>query len=327
MDKSAHFRDLDGMRGVLAVVVMLFHFGLDGIMAKVTGGLLTNGVWGLSVDFFFVLSGFVLAFSFRRGAPTLTTYALKRLRRLAPAFMITTAWVMLLPGFRTSVVELTANLAMVQSLVGLRSINFPAWSVPFELVVPAVAVIALPFIARRPASVLAVCLGLGIVAAVSLAQGHDWPWLRATAGIGAGFALCHLRERFTLPAHRTGLALAAFVGCIAIMAVGHRLPVLAALFPLVAAVTVVAGAEASSWLSTRPFQALGAWSYGIYLIHIPVLITVTAALGPEAVDGNLPIKSGMIVATLILSGLLHRFVERPLMVRPAVPRAEAATMA
>src|SRR4051812_11587578 len=97
--KEGHFTELDGIRGVLATTVMLYHFGLNTFLDCVSGGWLQGGLWDLCVDFFFVLSGFVLAKSFRSHPPTLRSYAVKRWRRLAPVFVLTTGLILVLrPG-------------------------------------------------------------------------------------------------------------------------------------------------------------------------------------------------------------------------------------
>lgn len=61
-DSKNHFKILDGLRGVAALVVVLFH------ILEVYGGgdhtkqLINPGY--LAVDFFFVLSGFVMAHAY-----------------------------------------------------------------------------------------------------------------------------------------------------------------------------------------------------------------------------------------------------------------------
>jgi peptidoglycan/LPS O-acetylase OafA/YrhL len=60
--ERSRFTELDGMRGLLAVLVMLYHLGLNSQLARWTGGWLQASQWQLCVDFFFVLSGFVLIF-------------------------------------------------------------------------------------------------------------------------------------------------------------------------------------------------------------------------------------------------------------------------
>lgn len=60
MTKQNHLLALDALRGVAAVSVMLFH---------ISNGWLPYGY--LAVDMFFMLSGFVLAFSYEQGCSML----------------------------------------------------------------------------------------------------------------------------------------------------------------------------------------------------------------------------------------------------------------
>jgi peptidoglycan/LPS O-acetylase OafA/YrhL len=81
------YESLDGMRGLCAVFVMIFHCDL----ILQSGHLLNHG-W-LSVDIFFVLSGFVIALTYenrlRTGMPA-TGFLKARARRLIPVHILGT---------------------------------------------------------------------------------------------------------------------------------------------------------------------------------------------------------------------------------------------
>ena len=158
--RAGHFTDLDGMRGILACMIMFFHLGLNGMMLHVTHGLLPGGLWTLSVDFFFVLSGFVLYRSLERTRPGLKAYFIKRVLRLAPMLWIGTLLMLALSRRAFGVGAIVKNLAMLQPLNGIPSptrlwlntvsIDPPAWSVPFELFLPAYVLPILPPLTRMP---------------------------------------------------------------------------------------------------------------------------------------------------------------------------------
>ncbi|MDP4276005.1 MAG: acyltransferase [Bacteroidota bacterium] len=83
-DTKQHYEILDGLRGVAAVLVVLFH-----ILETFTGGnnikqLINHGY--MAVDFFFVLSGFVIGYAYddRWGKLTLKGFFKRRLIRLHP---------------------------------------------------------------------------------------------------------------------------------------------------------------------------------------------------------------------------------------------------
>jgi peptidoglycan/LPS O-acetylase OafA/YrhL len=320
--KVGHFTDLDGMRGVLACMIMLFHLGLNGMIMRITHGLLPGGLWTLSVDFFFILSGFVLYRSFKRAPPGFRAYFIKRVRRLAPMVWIGTLAMLALNLTAFAPLAVARNLAMVQSLVGflhpLRrgiSVDPPAWSVPFELFLPALILPLLPSLARttlRPMLVLIAIAALGDAAcAVLLARGFDVQIARAVFGLGLGFALGRLWTIQPPTIARPMLVLALFAGTIAIMALALRVPWLAALFPVFAMGCIMLGAQTQTLLSSAPFQAVGRWSYSIYLLHFPVLTLIGLALGNVA--GSIALKALVVLITIALSALTYRYIERPLM--------------
>lgn len=333
--RARHFTDLDGMRGVLACAIMFFHLGLNGLMARLTLGVLPGGLWTLSVDFFFILSGFVLYRSLERSRPGLRAYFIKRVRRLAPMLWIGTLLMLALSPPAFDVRLIAQNLAMLQPLNGILdpthpslhavSIDPPAWSVPFELFLPALALPLLPRLSRTPGMpvlVLIAILTLGVaLCAVRLAHGFDMQIARAACGLGLGFVLGRLWAIQPSAHPRPVAVLALFAGTVAIMALSLRLPWLAALFPLFAIGCVMLGAQTHTFLSTAPFQAIGRWSYSIYLLHFPVMTLVGLTLGNPA--GSVALKALVVMVTIAFSALTYRYVELPLMGGREAPAATA----
>ncbi|MDH7970999.1 acyltransferase [Sphingomonas sp. AR_OL41] len=329
---AGHFTDLDGMRGVLAVTVMLFHLGLNALVARLTHGLVPIGLWTLCVDFFLILSGFVLYLSLHRRRPDLKRYFIKRLRRLAPMFWIGTLAMLLLLAFNAPLRVVIANALIVQSIfkglvprLNFTSLDHPGWSVPFELFLPAMALPLLPAMARtnrRAATgLVAVLLALAATFTFALALRHDIALGRAAFGLGLGAALARLWQLRPTGESRPALAVSLFALVFAIMAFAGRIPALAILFPLISIGCVYFGARTRTFLSTRPFQAIGRWSYSIYLLHVPILTLVGQTLG--SVAGSAWLKLLVVVTTIGIAALMYRFVEEPLMGGPERP-AETA---
>ena len=333
--KAGHFTDLDGMRGVLACTIMFFHLGLNGMILRMTRGMLPGGLWTLSVDFFFILSGFVLYRSLERTRPGLKAYFVKRVLRLAPMLWIGTLAMLAVNHDGLSAVQIAKNLAMLQPLSGVLhplhpglheiSIDPPAWSVPFELFLPALVLPLLPGLSRMtrlPILVLTALLALGVaLCAVWLARGVDMQIARAACGLGLGFVLGRLWAIEPPATARPVLVLASFAGTIAIMASSLRLPWLAVLFPLFAIGCIMLGAQTRTLLSTAPFQAIGRWSYSIYLLHFPILTLVGLTLGSAA--GSFALKTLVVIVTVALSAMTYRFIEKPLMGGREAPAATA----
>lgn len=87
-DTKKHYQILDGLRGVAAIIVVLFH-----ILETFTGGdhakqIINHGY--LAVDFFFVLSGFVIGYAYddRWGKMSLGDFFKRRLIRLHPMIIV-----------------------------------------------------------------------------------------------------------------------------------------------------------------------------------------------------------------------------------------------
>ncbi|MBP7509008.1 MAG: acyltransferase [Prolixibacteraceae bacterium] len=87
-DSKTHYEILDGLRGVAAVMVVMFH-----ILETFTNGdhskqIINHGY--LAVDFFFVLSGFVIGYAYddRWGKMTIGGFFKRRLIRLHPMIII-----------------------------------------------------------------------------------------------------------------------------------------------------------------------------------------------------------------------------------------------
>lgn len=79
---------LDGLRGVAAILVIWYHFG-EGFATNAVDQMLNHGY--LAVDFFFVLSGFVIGYSYdgrwQRGM-TSGNFMLRRIIRLQPMVVL-----------------------------------------------------------------------------------------------------------------------------------------------------------------------------------------------------------------------------------------------
>lgn len=112
------------------------------------------------------------------------------------------------------------------------------------------------------------------------------------------------------------LAIVAIVSCGIVLDVEGAFPGYIALWPLlVAALILVSGSSDTAWgadrfLSSAPLQWLGKYSYGLYLIHWPLLVFYLYKTQNEKA-GILP---GLVLFALsiILSWVLTNLVERPL---------------
>lgn len=115
------------------------------------------------------------------------------------------------------------------------------------------------------------------------------------------------------------------VTCGAILPVERAFPGYLALWPVISgALVIMAGRTNSRWgidrlLVSAPLQNLGNISYALYLVHWPILILYSSAVGTSRV--NFIEGAIIILASIGLAWLLIRFVEKPLRYRkdPFVP--------
>jgi len=148
---SIHFRVLDSWRGVAALLVAVFHLNI--LSAIYSLDFIRNSY--LFVDFFFVLSGFVITHSYANRLGTLEgvgTFALRRLGRLWPLHVVVLLALVILESARavsaargvsftnppftgsTSLHSILTNLVFGQSF-GLEqqlTWNPPSWSICAE---------------------------------------------------------------------------------------------------------------------------------------------------------------------------------------------------
>ena len=356
------FRALDAWRGICAGLVVLFHVPVLHI-AKDWPAFANLQ---LGVDFFFVLSGFVISHAYRDRLATAAEargFIASRFRRLWPMHVVVLAAFVALelaklayasinPSFGVeaapfstgrSPLEILTNLAFLQSF-GLHpglSWNGPAWSIAVEFWTSVVFLaVVLWWPGARRETFLALALGsaliLALVSPTTLFVSSDWGFVRCLFGFAVGCLVYDLRLRYQLPArllgwYEAGIALVAF----AFMAlVPQGLLHLAA--PLVFGVLVFVfsfeGGPMSVLLKTRIPQALGRWSFAIYMTHaflFQILRTGGTFLDQKLGLGRMVMHNGdklvtigsvwqavaMLVvvtaAVVAVGAFFHRFVEVP----------------
>lgn len=356
--------DIDGLRAMAVVMVLLFHADVPGFGGGFTG-----------VDVFFVISGFLIT---QRLLDEMTTtgriavgpFWLGRLRRLVPAaaamivIVLPFALVVQSPFlWKERTHEALASATYVANIYfgeqpgsyfgrTLESSPFlHMWSLAVEeqfyLVWPALlAATALITTARRHRLAVGLLL-IGIcfvsfmasVAAVGAGPAAYYhPGLRVWQ-LGAGAILAAIWPSLgPITTSRwigASLRLAGFavlaIG-IAVVDPGTGYPDLTALFPVVAATLLVAAAGDRSpmhrLMSSEPVQRLGRLSYSLYLWHYPVIV-----LGRQASQRWFDLELGwpaLLVLGLVGSGpavLSRRFVEEPIRRAPALMASGRRTIA
>jgi peptidoglycan/LPS O-acetylase OafA/YrhL len=185
-DSKSHYVILDGLRGVAAVMVVIFH-----LFETFTGGnhlkqIINHGY--LAVDFFFVLSGFVIGYAYddRWGKMTLGSFFKRRLIRLHP--MIIMGMIIGAAGFYFSASPLVFPnisgvpvwLMLIIMLIGFTLIpvptsmdirgwtemyplNGPAWSLFFEYIANILYALFIRKFSKTALSILVFLAGCALI--------------------------------------------------------------------------------------------------------------------------------------------------------------------
>jgi peptidoglycan/LPS O-acetylase OafA/YrhL len=327
------FVQLDALRFFFALVVVLVHT----IGFKLT---LIHG--GYAVDFFFILSGFVLSHALISRPASAPAFTWARFARLYPLHFASLAWIFLLVGgakagaiAEYSSGALALHLGLLQGLgvLEVQSWNFPSWSISVEFLVN--LLILYPIVVMRSvvAAVAAIVASLLIILQVwgpvfdqfnvqkvygTVLSGG---LLRGAAGILLGYLLyeAHLYLQPRLDVARyifwatcfEALIIAALIFCLWIDdPAWNLLPA-----PL-SALLILQMATVPGWLSmvlrSKPFSVLGNMSYSIYLIHVPLFLTfIGAGLLPTPDTTFTPVWFVYLALLLILASASFRYVERP----------------
>ncbi|HSC61482.1 MAG TPA: acyltransferase [Rhizomicrobium sp.] len=335
-EASAHrFRTLDGWRGVCALLVALHHFPARGFIYSLP---LVRNAW-LLVDFFFVLSGFVIAYAYGERLSTgaqIKSFTLRRFLRLWPLHVVIlggfvvlevigyTRTGMIFTGGR-SLYALGTNLLLMQALgfhPGLTW-NTPSWSISTEFwtyLIFAAVCFSLPRL-RAAASLALIALSVGILVFVSrfgMRETFDWAIARCVFGFFTGVLTFEVWSRGWLKQFAGSVAeIGAVLFALAylIFVPGNR--ALEYLAPPVFACLVLVFANGRGWVSramdTRTANALGRWSYSIYMVHMLVLASIASALNMVHVTGWRAdaLTLGYIACVIGISALTWRWVEIP----------------
>ena len=348
-DRSTTFRrDIEGLRGIAVLLVVLFHCELSGL----SGGF-------IGVDVFFVLSGFLitglLVGEVRKTEKLdLVQFYARRVRRLLPAFALTVLATLLAGAFFMAPHELdwAAHAGRAAALY-ISNIFFDrnagdyfgpnvqsnpllhTWSLAVEeqfyMLWPLLILVTLKW-AKSTKALVAVLAGVTVISlgigVAFTANGATFAFYELPArawefGIG-GLAVLLPRGGVKLPI-RWWIAVG-WGGLLAILWAAHFLTITGdtgfpgwiALIPtLGTAVVLIAGTEhphrgVGVALAAPPLLMLGTLSYSWYLWHWPFLVFSEVMLPTIATAGKIA-AAGMALAA---AGVSYHLIERPIRFHP-----------
>lgn len=351
MADKAEIRQLTALRGVAAILVVMYHFkkefGTTINFDSYTQIFESGYLW---VDFFFILSGFVMGLVYADVLvwPVTTEryreFLTKRLARIYPLhiftfllFIPTEAAKLIVtsnaePAFSVnSPAAMLSNVLLIQAwhIHASATWNQPAWSISAEwaayLLNPLLLV---PVLRSRPLG--AGCLVGALVAGLvsldvflghhSLDFTHDFAVVRCVLSFTLGLLIYRLYSQ-------AGRRLTAWIGS-ELSVIGSVVAVVLAMHIhiadwaivllygwLVAAMAMGEGVT-TQLLSVRPLHFLGAISYSIYLDHALVqrvwqFVWYKYASHHFNQAGSIIMLTCLMGSTVVLANLTYRFIEVP----------------
>jgi len=326
----AHFLTLDAARGIAAIAVVLHHIGVEN-----GSNILRRGFF--AVDFFLILSGFVIALSYEskigKGL-SLGNFLKLRIARLWPMVILGGGLAVLAYAVNIPVeydlLKLSLQFALIPVVTGglLFPFNPPLWSLLYEVVANIVHGACLGRLTTRQISAIFIAL-LAVDFAI-LAIHRFWaagftieqaPYaiVRIFTGYIMGILIYRLYRDGRLPIIKAHFLLPLFLILIPLLIpkmVSERIVAVVALgciFPI-AMLLGINNPSPARWNGVMKW--LGGISFPLYITHMPIMyiwratgiLNTNSGYGP--IVWALPVISAIIAATIF-----ERWYDLPIRMR------------
>lgn len=339
-------REIDGLRAVAVLPVVLFHAGFE---------LFSGGYVG--VDIFFVISGYlitsIILAELENNHFSLTSFYDRRARRILPALTLvmiacipSALWLMnsaQLIDFSKSIIAVSlfsSNFLFWQesgyfSAAAEEKPLLHTWSLAVEEQYYIFFPLFLMLLWRSRRETILPLIVLFTAASLLLAE---WGWRHSPTAnfylaptrtwelmIGAITAFWRLRPRTTdhvlLSELTSLLGLALIISAIFFYDESTPFPSIYALLPTLGATLIIVHSNSNNitgrLLGNRYMVGIGLLSYSIYLWHQPILAFTRIYMGEEP---GAPLATGLVILTVVLAWITWKYVEAPFRNPRRVPR-------
>lgn len=340
------FYKLESLRGIAAVFVVVYHSKFDVISG---GSAVFNSGW-LFVDFFFVLSGFVMCHAYNeklRCGLAFGSYFYSRLARLFPLHIfILVCWLPLIAikyvyfanGFGGTDPALTENwqtffntFFLINSLGFKAGFNVPSWSISAEFVAYFLFFL---FATTLKAKKIQVMVSIGLTAIIYFLTfvydgpfeqyTYDYGFLRSIPAFFLG-VFVYLVFESRLEKFRLGSVLESFlitcvVAVLTMVSIQsyHWAYLSVILFAVSVLVFSVSNGVISKILDTQILRTLGRYSYSIYMVHMLILTSLAdlfehvLGMDVSAITGvySLMINTFQLALVVLISHFTYKYIEK-----------------
>ncbi|WP_083469486.1 acyltransferase family protein [Methylobacterium variabile] len=328
--KIYRMQSIDGLRGVSAVAVMIFHFEAIYLMNLDHPDLFPPApsqslhLALLGVELFFMLSGFVILMS-AEGSKSASSFLWKRSARIYPAY-----WASVVPaalsifviyGISKHELSITLiNFTMFQSFFGVQNLISPYWKLAYELWF--YVLMAIIIRTKRTDAMPELCMcWIVFMIAMKLMQRSGIMPINNTVNIltlhhFGFFFIIGMMTYLVVKGNRTLMVFICLIISILSTLRGRSdwaevPPVTYFLSTVVFELVLLAAATSRLKILERPSLLwLGQQSYSLYLLHMPVGLLLWMTCHWLGVDRLMAVVLSVPV-TIGLAWLSRRFIEIP----------------
>jgi peptidoglycan/LPS O-acetylase OafA/YrhL len=323
--KSSRLVEIDALRGVAALAVVLFHYTTRFTDLYKPSALpsisFPGGHYG--VNLFFIISGFVIFMTLEKTRRPLD-FVVSRFSRLFPAYwaailltFVICHWLGL-PGKLVDGATALANMTMLHGLFGIPHVDGVYWTLEVELLFYGgmLVLYRLNWLNRVHQVLLALLLVRMVYYVAEHQFGVSLPWivfklmiLKSIPWFSLGICIYlttkeSMERAWLRPALTASMAIATLWLC--------ESALVAALAAALSGAVFLAANGKLPLLRFWPFVWLGTVSYPLYLLHENIGWSIQLRLLSYGMSLDLTILVALAIS-LVLAGVLTRFVEQPAM--------------
>jgi len=278
---------LDGLRGLFALFVVLFHFNVNNAPAGLVNNFFVRESF-IFVDFFFILSGFVITITYNErinSGKSFLQFLKKRFIRLYPMLLFSTGmyWYFVRPitdkhhiFLALDTLFLTNSTPILGTTIGM---NYPSWSISSEMISYFAFGICSLIAIRKKKDHLIIAITIACFGFLLYQQNYfqtgSWGFIRGLACFNLGYLIYMLAlKNIKIHNYFEGLIMILissmmyfqyhtnFKNTFILTCIHFLVPILFAfsIFVLIKSDGII-----SKILQTTPLQFLGKISYSLYL--------------------------------------------------------------
>ncbi len=330
---------LDGLRGLFAVFVVLFHFNKHNAPSFIVNNFFVRESY-IFVDFFFILSGYVITLTYDNRLnkmSDLLPFLKKRLIRLYPLLLFSTLmyWGFVHPQLNDRNIFLALDTLLLTNATPILGsgigMNYPSWSISSEMISYLVfglsSLIAIQ--KRKPIIIgfITICCFLILAFQQNYFQTGEFGFLRGLACFNLGYFIYLFAIRNIKIPNVIEWMIPLFIVALmyyynhATLTSALHIVLIQFLIPLTFATSIYllikTNGLLSGFLQTKPMLFLGKISYSVYLNHAFVIGFFIPKLFRwiQCINGEIKKTIAIAILLLILVGyswLTQYFIENKL---------------